>query len=198
MNKLEKTICPKCYYEQTEEGKKLSPLSCPVCGCLYQARDFINEKKRQENERLKAWRITRWRPKYKTSSLVFGVPTVMLVMYLVYQLGLFVIANSRPISNEIYRATNTEAVSEAKTTAPPQISPPPVQQAFLTVTTSKPLTLWLENQKTREKYGPYKLKGNDTKRLPLTNGKYTIKVVREGKIEITETTHALKEGLLPL
>lgn len=100
-------ICPNCLYRATEEEHKISPLSCPRCECLYSARDYVNEEKRRKNQERKAWRVTRWRPKYRTG-FALGIPAVMVIMYATYYIGHFIIANSRPISNELYVLTKKE------------------------------------------------------------------------------------------
>ncbi len=77
-------ICPKCQHKQTEWEKSLSPHECPQCGFFYNAREHVNAEKRRQNLKLKPWRVTRWRPQYKIG-LIFGVPTVMIVLYVVYR-----------------------------------------------------------------------------------------------------------------
>lgn len=208
-------ICPKCHHKQTEQSKEFNPKACPACGCLYAARDIINAEKRRENVALKPWRITRWRPKKKSVGMILGVPSVMVVMFVVYQIGQYIIAYSRPISNELYsfvqpeksvsyegkitRSTRNATIVTPQAVAPqPPAIQPDQKASVLTITSKKTVSLWLENQITRKKIGPYLIPRDKPKRIPLEKGKYTVKIINDGKLKISEITFAQQEGRLSL
>jgi hypothetical protein len=174
-------ICPKCLHKANEQEIKFSPLSCPRCGCLYSARDIINEEKRQKNETLKAWRITRWRAK-NGRGLIFGIPAFMVIMYVIYQFGHFVIANSRPIANEVYQITKKERQIES-TISNNSVTVPVItasDKAFLTVSARKTITLLLIHQTTNKKIGPI-LIDKKPEKIALDRGDYTALIIDNGK-----------------
>jgi hypothetical protein len=99
--------CPQCHHRPSKEELNFFPEYCCKCGTLYSALEVINEKKRQENENLKAWRVTRWRAK-NGRGLIFGVPALLILLYVIYRIGFLVIANSTDISKNIYQAVKSE------------------------------------------------------------------------------------------
>lgn len=191
-------ICPKCLHKANEHEIKFSPLSCPKCGCLYSARDIINEEKRQKNENLKAWRITRWRAK-NGRGLIFGIPAFVVIMYIIYQFGHLVIANSRPIANEVYQITRNEL--QIENTAPKNTVIHKVNttndKGILTVSARKTVTLWLIHQTTNKRIGPF-LIDKKPERIALDKGDYTALVIDNGKKTIKSLTFLGSEQKLEL
>lgn len=190
-------ICPKCHHKQTEQDKALSPHECPQCGCFYNARDYINAEKRRQNLELKPWRITRWRPQYKTG-LIFGVPVVMVVAYVVYQFGLFVIANSRPISNELYQLTKSESelpAAPSAAEAPTRSQAPSIETDVLTVTARKTVTVWFIDPTTNKKNGPFLVTRNKPEKIHLERGIYTAKIINDGKLTLVTVNFLETEKL---
>lgn len=174
-------ICPKCLYKANEQDMKFSPLSCPRCGCLYSARDIINEEKRKKNENLKAWRITRWRAN-NGRGLIFGIPAFMVIMYIIYQFGHLVIANSRPIANEVYQITKKEMQIDNTASNSAVIHPVSTkkEKGVLTVSARKTVTLWLIHQTTNNRIGPF-LIDKKPERIALDKGDYTVLIIDNGK-----------------
>lgn len=180
-------ICPKCQHKQTEWEKSLSPHECPQCGFFYNAREHINAEKRQQNLKLTPWRVTRWRPQSRTG-LIFGVPTVMIVLYVVYQFGQFVITNSRPISNKLYQFAKTEsdapAPKRATDSLPSVPLPASVTDSILTVTARKTVTVWFIDQTTNKKNGPFLITRNKPEKIHLERGIYTAKIINDGRLSM--------------
>lgn len=177
-------ICPNCHHKPSEDEIKFSPQSCIKCGSLFSALELINERKRQNNENLKPWRITRWRPKYGTG-LFLGVPVAMVVMFTVYYIGQIIIANSRPISNEMYRLTKSESIAPIKAESlkkqkgSSQISQK--DDRNITIVSQKNITAIFIDQENNIKHGPFVITANKAERINLNNGDYIVKVIKEGK-----------------
>lgn len=206
--------CPKCLYKATEEEHKLSPLSCPRCECLYSAREYVNEEKRRKNQERKAWRVTRWRPKYKTG-FALGIPAMMVIMYIAYHIGHYIIAYSRPISNELYILTKREE-SEKKgtptkenlqTLSMPQNATMPtpsskklssVEKGILTITSKKDVSIIFTLNGTNKKFGPYKIRGIQPEKISLERGIYMVQINEDGKKRFTVVSFLGRTGELNL
>ena len=67
-------------------------------GGLYSAREQINKEKRRENEKLNAWRITRWSAKNKKKKASF-LWTLSLIAIIVFIILIFNISNIKENKN---------------------------------------------------------------------------------------------------
>jgi len=183
--------CPNCYHKPSKEELNFYPEYCSQCGTLYSALEVINEKKRQDNENLKAWRVTRWRAK-NGRGLIFGVPAFIIILYVVYQIGHLVIANSQSISNLLYQLKNHNALITSKTgynnsikeSSLANISSNENYEALLTVTSKKTVTLWLIHEETNKKIGPILVSRNSPEKIYLEKGRYIGRIIDNGKMTL--------------
>ena len=186
--------CPQCHHRPSKEELKFFPEYCCKCGTLYSALEVINEKKRKENENLKAWRVTRWRAK-NGRGLVFGVPAFLILLYVIYRIGFLVIANSKDISNNVYQKVkaeesgiNAEFTKQLyKNDLPHKESGQRISEndkVILSISSETGVKLLLFHEKTSEMLGPVVIQKGKTENISVQKGKYIATIKTEGKTKI--------------
>lgn len=196
-------ICPKCLYRPTNEEHAYSPDSCPKCGCLYSAREQINEEKRRKNQQKKAWQVTRWRPKYRTG-FALGIPAVTLIMYITYHIGQFVIAYNKPISNEIYALIREEPVAETQKTYTKKENIAlkekldPYAPGVLKIRSKKTITITLIREGSNKKIGPVHIDKGKAKSIVMERGRYVAQIDDGKNSRITSISFLSEKGELDL
>lgn len=123
----------------------------------------------------------------------------MVIMYVVYYIGHFIIANSQPIANEVYQITKEEIRIENTASNIAAIHPVSTkkEKGILTVSARNTITLLLIHQTTNNKIGPF-LIDKKPERIALDKGDYTALIIDNGKKTIKSLSFLETEQELEL
>ncbi|WP_151192361.1 hypothetical protein [Desulfomicrobium orale] len=199
-------ICPKCLYRPTDEEHAYSPDSCPKCGCLYSAREQINKKKRRENEKLNAWRITRWSAKNKKKKASF-LWTLSLIAIIVFIILIFNISNIK--ENKNIEHANVIQNKNTKENSSQIIHKNEVKKSFseklkydekgmLTITSKKEVSILFVQKGSNKQFGPFHIKKGRSEKINLERGDYIAYIDDGKKKNITSISFIGKTGQLNL